>query len=459
MIKKLTIENFKKFQKVGLELNNFTLLMGENGCGKTSLLQAMALGLRALSTTDLITYDSKQGQVKFRRKGVPYTQLPGLYVEDPSDIFYAKKSRGGTGGGVTPIKIEMDADGGNIYRLEIHSLFGAYTVKTTSKQTDIKQPPRIIDYPPLFISGFVGILASEERFFPLAIEDRLTRGRASEILRNLLLDIYEIDPTRFDRLKTKIKENFNFELATVDFNRDKDLIIHANYNEILGKSHLALDLSTAGSGFLQILQILTPIYRYADRCSVVLLDEPDAHLHPNLQRTTARVLKEIAREENLQIIISTHSTAIIREVEPESVIPVTNERSFLPALSSGVEIESEIAFRLDNYTSGKASIAGKLIFVEDKHIKVLEQFDSLLKTGLFEGAKTIPVLKAQGKDDKVPFRIKDSLEKMVNQEIKIFFIRDGDGIPNEWRTKLETYATERLVTLYLLKYHELRATS
>lgn len=457
MLQGIKIENFKKFQKVELNPSNFTVLMGENGSGKTSILQAIALGLRIFSTTDLIRYDVRSRKLRFRDKGVPYTQLPGLAVEDQTDVFYAKTPRGGTGGGVTPIKIELIDLYRNRYKLEITNLFGAYTAKCTSGPSDFVAVPELLFHRPLFISGFVGIPTSEERFFPVAMEDRLLRGRASDILRNLLLDTYEVDSERFERLKVKIKENFNFEIGDVSFEKEKDLNVHASYREQVAKRVLRLDLSTAGSGFLQVLQILTPIYRFAATSRVILLDEPDAHLHPNLQRTTARVLQEVAQEEGLQIIIATHSTAIIREVEPESVVPVTNQRPRLVALGSADQIESEISLRLDNFTAAKASIAGRVLFVEDKEVKLLERIDSLIGTGLFEGPSAVPVMSSQGKDDKVPFRIKGAIQEITGEPIDVFFIRDGDGMPDEWRRKLVSYAQEKGVNLVLLSRHEIES--
>jgi predicted ATPase len=457
VIRSATLENFKRFAKVSLDLGPFTVLMGENGSGKTSILQALALGLRIFSSTDMIRYDPGAQRVRIRDRGIPYTQLPGLTVEDPSDVYYAKTPRGGGRGGVTPIKIHLTDDAGSSYRVEIQSLFGAYNAKCSSTPADFKGPPELVGQKPVFISGFVGIPTSEERFFPLAIEDRLLRGRASDILRNLLLDTFEANPERFERLRAKIKANFDFEVGTVSFAKERDLTVHASYREQIGKRTLSLDLSTAGSGFLQVLQMLTPIYRYADTARVVLLDEPDAHLHPNLQRTTARVLQEIATEENLQIILSTHSTAIIREVTPSAVIPVTNAKQKLRPLASLEQLENEIALRLDNFTVAKVSIGGRLLFVEDADVSLLEKIDAVVGTGLFEGPGSIPVLSAAGKDDRVPFRIRTALKEITNTDADVFFIRDGDGLPAEWRTKLAEYASEQGIQLMLLDRHEIES--
>ena len=455
MIKHLVIENFKKFQRIELNLKDMTVLMGENGCGKTSILQAIALALRLISTTDLFQCESNSNRIRFRKKGVPYTQLPGFFVEDPADLFFAKQMRGGQKAGVTSIKIEITDRSDNVYKINITSLFGAYTAKVASKANDFVSYPSLIDIEPLFISGFVGIQSSEERLFPLALQDRLTRGRVSEVLRNLIFDIYEKDEEKFKRLYEKVKKHFNFEIGNVNFQSEKDLFVHAEFNERVGSKTINLDLSSAGSGFLQVLQILTPIYRFSEKSKVILLDEPDAHLHPNLQRTIARVIKEICEEEDLQVILSTHSTAIIRETSPESIVPVSAKKIKLGYLNSSNDIEAEITARIDNFFSAKASIIGKVLFVEDKNKKILKYIDQIMGINLFEGLHSLPVLSTQGKDDKIPFRIKTSLEEITGENIDVYFIRDSDGLPQQWQTEIIKHAKESNVNLFLLPFHEI----
>ncbi|MFZ5516100.1 MAG: ATP-dependent nuclease [Candidatus Zhuqueibacterota bacterium] len=457
MIKNVKIENFKIFKSIETDIKNFTVLMGENGCGKTTILQAIALGLRIFSSTDLIKYDKTRKTVRFRPKGVPYPQLPGFNLEDITEIFYSKQARGGSGGGVTPIKIELTDNDGNVYKLNITSLFGAYTTKCESKKNDFVAYPSLIDCNPLFISGFVGITTAEERLFPRVIQDRMIRGQASSILRNLLLDLKENEPNKFERMKDKIEKFFNFNLGMIDFNQDRDIFVHAKFTEKIGPRKIALDLSSSGSGFLQALQILTSIYLFSDKSKVVLLDEPDAHLHPNLQRITAQLLQEISNEENLQIIISTHSTPIIREVDPSSILPVSSKKSSLAYLKSDEEMESEILLRLDNFEKAKASIAGKIFFVEDRNIKILRKLDTLLETYLIDGINAVPLIRANGKDDKIPFRIKGPLEAITGTNIDVYFLRDSDGISDEWKKKITDYAKDNDVNLFLLNCHEMES--
>ena len=47
MIKKIGIENYKSIQELKIELGRVTVLIGENGCGKTNILEAIALSSAA----------------------------------------------------------------------------------------------------------------------------------------------------------------------------------------------------------------------------------------------------------------------------------------------------------------------------------------------------------------------------------------------------------------------------
>jgi len=95
VIEHLTIRNFKRFQNTAVQLLPFTVLMGENGSGKTTILQALAVALRSLSSTDLLTYNARTRKVTVRPKAVSAAQLPGMDVEKPADVFYARKAHGG----------------------------------------------------------------------------------------------------------------------------------------------------------------------------------------------------------------------------------------------------------------------------------------------------------------------------------------------------------------------------
>jgi hypothetical protein len=79
-----------------------------------------------------------------------------------------------------------------------------------------------------------------------------------------------------------------------------------------------LDVSTTGSGFHQVLLILA--FMYARPSSLILLDEPDAHLHVLLQKQLYDILRKLCHERNGQLVIATHSEVLIDNTGPEQIV-------------------------------------------------------------------------------------------------------------------------------------------
>ncbi len=454
MIKSIHLERFKKFLNTEIVLNPFTVLMGENSSGKTTVLQAINFSLSVLATHDFIS--TENGHVRIRKKGVGLTTLPGINIADYKELYYGKIHRGGTAKGAEGSRIEVVDTDDNIYRLRITSLFGSYNVKCLSTNTDLNHSPSLQNKAPLFISGFVGLRLTEERAFPRTLQDRLRSGQVSTIIRNIILDTKKKSNEGYSRLKARLAKDFDFYLEDVNFDDENDLFVTAHYRDTCGKNSISLDFNSSGSGFMQILQIIAPIYLYCPHdVQIVLLDEPDAHLHPNLQHNLANTLREVQQELGIQIIISTHSTSIIRAADSSEIIPITSNSKINVPLTSRQDVENQIEARIDAYDLGKSIISGKLLFVEDHDTSILEEFDKVLGTKCFHGPNTIPVIAGKGKDDKAPFQLHDILLNYIHKSIDLYVLRDSDGLTKDWKTKLIGYGDKNHVNLKILDYYEI----
>lgn len=73
-----------------------------------------------------------------------------------------------------------------------------------------------------------------------------------------------------------------------------------------------LPIESSGTGVLQAIQVLAYVGLYEPR--LLILDEPDAHLHPDNQRKLARLLVSLAAERTFQVLISTHSRHMLDEL-------------------------------------------------------------------------------------------------------------------------------------------------
>lgn len=454
MITKVKLERFKKFKGNEVILKPFTVLMGENSCGKTTVIQAINLALNTFSKSDLITL--KNGVANPKAKGIGATTLPGINISDFRELYYGKISRQSKKSNKTfGAVISIIDDKENVYKLQVSSLFGGFNLKCLSTPKDVSNSPTIYNYAPLLISGFVGLQETEQRSFPVNIRQHLSSGNVSSIIRNLVLDLKKNNVENYNKLKERLVNDFSFYLDNVDFNEQKDLFVKAAYSEKFEDKKIVFDFNSSGSGFMQVLQILAPIYTVCPNdCKVVLLDEPDAHLHPNMQIALAKSLQKIQKELGIQIIISTHSSAIIKSVRPSSVVPISTSNLVCEPLSIEEEVEEHIA-QLDNYELAKSVISGKMVFIEDANTEIWETIDKILETKVFYGANTVSIHKGRSKDDKMPFQIKPLLKTFLNKDIDIIYIRDSDGLSSEWKRNLIEYGEKKGVKLYLLEKYEI----
>src|SRR2546421_13027202 len=105
MLRQVILERFKKFENVEVELRPFTVLMGENSSGKTTILQAINFALQGL-------YDLHTRSADKRKNGVAQNvgeskiyymdELPALNISRVGELYY-----GGKVSQKTPAYIEL----------------------------------------------------------------------------------------------------------------------------------------------------------------------------------------------------------------------------------------------------------------------------------------------------------------------------------------------------------------
>lgn len=170
----------------------------------------------------------------------------------------------------------------------------------------------------------------------------------------------------------------------------------------------------AGSGESAVAKLVHKIYT-ASNGSLVLLDEPEVSLHPGAQKRLLVFLLYQIEQKGLQIVLSTHSPSIVEELPSRAIVGLSQSASGKFRVHQG--INADVAFQYIGHTN----IQKKKIFVEDLAAKellerVLELIDKSAKDSICVtyhngGAKNLLT-------EMVVFsRIKD---------VKTFVILDGD---------------------------------
>lgn len=461
MIKSIRLQRFKHFQDTTVHFLPFSILMGENNSGKTSILQALRLSMQAIYEGNLLEPGKRRKRKTSNDPDKVQTynsyymfDVPGVAHENLPSLFFGKKigsSSSPDGGMIIDIVDEFN----NTIRLQYRNLWNQLHISLLNDPTALRNP-NLGKYSPLFISGYVGLNEYEERMYPASLSERTVVGQVSSIVRNIVLDLKESDSEKYNSLQELMKREFRFDISSIAFDGNEDRYIRSSYMENCSDEEVEFDFSSSGSGLLQILQIVAVIYRYCPQKSrVVLIDEPDAHLHNNLQVKFANILRRIQKSLGIQIIISTHSTAIIRDALPEEVIPVSFWKNSNKGLTDISEKQKNVGERLDSYELGKATISGKIAFFEDTDTSIYESMADCVGINCFCGVNTIPIIKGRGKDDKFPFSLHTIFKELAASEIEIHVIRDADGLPDDVVAEMASFASEKNVSLHVLDRFEI----
>ena len=335
MLTRLKISNFKKLDDVDIELGKTVVLIGPNNSGKTSALQELALwdiGLRQWNA-------KREGKASpEKRPGVAINRLEMISIPVPnlnllwSDLHTRDKEQvegksrtkniridviveGVTNDKNWSCGIEFDYSGEEscICRPVRKPGFEGKPVKE-AKFTEI--PNEANEVRIAFLPPMSGLAAVEPKLEPGRLNVLLGEGQTAQVLRNLCYQIYEKSDGTSDwmELTDRLKMLFGIELIPPQYIKERGEI-KMSYKEQSGKQ---FDISSSGRGLQQTLLLLAHLY--ANPNTVLLLDEPDAHLEVLRQRQTYQLITDIAEKKGSQIISASHSEVVLNEAADRDVV-------------------------------------------------------------------------------------------------------------------------------------------
>jgi ABC-type branched-subunit amino acid transport system ATPase component len=301
----LEISNFKSYGSSGrIPLEHPSVLIGPNNCGKTTALQAIALWAIAARTWQLESKDSKAK----KRTGKPLNRLTILSVPVPKTRHFWKNLK--VSGKDLRITAGMEIEGGvvpvtMIFRHHASDeLIYAEPHPSTLSQPEALAKAAQLDVALLYPMS--GIAADEPLITRNRIDYHMGRGSTAEVLRNLCLVVHQNSPQDWQEITGLMRRLFQVSLTTPTENEGGSLDL---FYEQIGADR-PLDLSLAGRGFQQMLLILAHLY--AHKSSVLLIDEPDAHLEILRQQQIYSLLRTIAERNGCQVLMATHSEVVMQ---------------------------------------------------------------------------------------------------------------------------------------------------
>ncbi len=305
----LEIENFKRFgERQRIELDHPAVLIGPNNCGKTSAIQALALWSQAVRTW----YDARKDSSAKERTATSLNRLNIVAVPVKRTRFFWHNTHVRKGNKDIPLVITVGVEfQGKVRPLPMRFRnLGDELVYCTPSADVIAEMELIAHAATLKVEllyPMSGLDTEEPILQPGRVDVLLGQGRTADVLRNLCLGVAKSSVEDWARIVALMQRLFNVSLEVpVETARGS---IALQYRQPGVKE--ALDVSSAGRGFLQMLLVFA--YLYAHKGSVLLVDEPDAHLEILRQKQVYVLLRDIAGENGSQVILVTHSEVILDE--------------------------------------------------------------------------------------------------------------------------------------------------
>lgn len=329
MLTKIAIRNFKRFDNVEVELGNPVVFIGPNDSGKTTALQALALwdlGVRRWN-------EKRRGKpAPEKRPGVTINRrdLVAVPTSDAVMLWHDLKvrnvSRQSGKQRTDNIRIDIAVEGvdkGSAWACGLEFDYAndeSFYCRPLRLRGDPAEgrmpiPEEAVDVRVAFLPPMSGLAANETRLDQGAVNVRLGEGRTAEVLRNLCYRIAsELGERAWTRLATEMETLFGVRLETPEYVPERGEIVLRYAN----REGVVLDLSASGRGMQQTLLLLA--YLEVNPGSVLLLDEPDAHLEVLRQRQIYQLLTETAARTSSQVIAASHSEIVLNEAADRDMV-------------------------------------------------------------------------------------------------------------------------------------------
>jgi len=420
MIKHIALEHFKNVSNFDTDLDAINVLVGANNSGKSSVLQGIHFTILAevvrriaqretVSQQQLLYVPSSDFTVL--RHGAPYSNYSG---NTSKLILTSDTCSDGENNDAFSITISKGRNFGNI------------SIETVNNNPFRQRVTASAELYSVYVPGISGIALEEKLQSKSVIRHAAANGDANLYLRNI---IYYINKNHeLEKLNGWIRKIFPATSISIPYDPDQDI----NINVTVATNEVVLPIELSGTGFLQIIQIMA--YTLLFKPQLLLLDEPDEHLHPDNQTLLADTLKFLSENLGVQIILSTHSRHMLAAFDDDArFIWMKDGTVFQSDASSDIyEVLLDIG-ALDSYDKVVRGIYSCIVLTEDQKIKMMKR---LLKYNGFNMERTLVVPYKGCANLEAALQLSDFIHQSA-PDCLVVIHRDRDFMTNEEVSEVE----------------------
>jgi predicted ATPase len=314
MIRKARIQNFKCLREVAVELERFTVFVGGNGSGKTSVLEAIHNAVHAATgDPQKVFAHERHADWIYTRGGVGDLSIscetaggafrveatPPEGYPPPPDLMQKTRWEYRT----TPSGAQLSSALEPARRMVFLRLNASIMAKPSYSQDD---PPRV-DYTG---EGLASVLAY------MALNDPQGFENLVAVARSLLPRLRRI---RFRKATVYRKESELVRFGKDTVNRTSRRPYQGELILFDFESAENISARTASEGTILMLGLLAVLLG-PSRPRILLLDDIEHSLHPLAQKQLVEVIGKIVEKyPDLQLLATSHSPYLLNYLAPEQV--------------------------------------------------------------------------------------------------------------------------------------------
>lgn len=437
MLEKIQFINYKCFENATIPLRDITIAVGKNNAGKSTMIEGLRLLSLAIKSGSKQNYKDLPSIFQQRNKKSKKLKLDSLKIDLRTVSHFYKED----------IISKIIGYFNDKNKIEIYiSDDVAYACYYDKWGRNIKSANKFLasTFSRVEILPQIGLIKEEER--QLA-GSTIVNGRdtylSSRHFRNEILDEKTKDITVYEefcqlaeqtwqglKVKELIAPSRGF---TGDSTPPIQLMIEAD--------RFTSEIGYMGSGLQMWLQIIWFICKSANS-ETVILDEPDVYMHPDLQRSLVKIVKNRFK----QVIIASHSVEILSEVNPENVLMIDKSKQTMKFSSDIISVQNtlENLGSSQNITLLRIANTKKCIFVENSSdLKILNKIYEKYYPENNDSLLTLPFVELKGASN-LPqaFGLSKLLASETKGNIQVNCILDRDYFPQDWLDKKSSEAKD-----------------
>ncbi len=303
-IQTISFRHYKAFENFRVDLDHINILTGSNNAGKSTVLGS----LRVLAVALRVARKSKPERII-----VDGTQVSGYRIKEAMVPISLENVATNYRNGNSSIGFLLT--NGNSLKLVFDRDAGCVLIPE-SQERGVRTAA---DFKALFplsltVIPVLGPVEHKETLKELeTVTSSLSTHRASRHFRSYWYHF----PDGFDEFAEMVQSTWpGMRIQPPEISGGKELSM------FVSEDRIDREIYWVGFGFQIWCQLLTHLHR-AEPSTMIVIDEPEVYLHPEIQRKLLHVLKGTGAD----ILVATHSIEIVSEAEPQEVLIIDKRKT------------------------------------------------------------------------------------------------------------------------------------